>query len=95
MSEKDVRSQLLDLWEEIKSNDILEGLLDMADDLIKENPECTDVLIEQFHKESSLNRKELLAQMILYGVHYKPAIDFLRNERGWDDFTGYAGFPEG
>jgi hypothetical protein len=91
---KAIRGQLLSLWQEIKTNDMLEGLLDLADDLIKEDPESVDVLIDLFKIETNLRHKEILAQMILYGVHYQPAIEYLRNERGWDDFTGFAGFPE-
>jgi hypothetical protein len=93
MTDQNVREELLSIWEEIKASGP-EGLLEMADDLISKNSQCADVFIEKFISEINPIYKELLAQMILYGVHYEPAIEFLKNDRGWDDFTGYAGFPE-
>lgn len=93
MTEEDVRKELLSIWNEIETSGP-EGLLDIADEIIAINPKCADVFIEKFNNETNLVHKELLAQMILFGVHYLPAIEFLKNERGWSDFSGYAGFPE-
>jgi hypothetical protein len=90
MNNKNTRDQILSLWKEIKSSDLLEGLMDIAEELIAKNPDCTDVLIALFQTESNLDRKELLAQMILYGVPHQAAMAFLKNERGWKDFTGFS-----
>lgn len=93
MVDQSVRKELLSIWDEMKTSGP-EGLLELVDDIVGQNPKCVSIFIEKFDRETNQIHKELLAQMILYGIHYIPAIEFLKNERGWTDFTGYAGFPE-
>lgn len=71
-----------------------EAIFMAIEEVLTEHPECLDIFIEKFHIEQNKSEKETLAEIILRHQPYQPAIHFLKNEMGWDDFTGFAGFPE-
>jgi hypothetical protein len=92
---KKIEEELLKLYHELTvKGHILEPYFDLIDEILNENPEHVQIFIEKFQMESDRRQREILAQIILFVEHYQPAIDFLKNEMGWDDFTGYAGFPD-
>lgn len=93
--DKKIESELLSFYQALTSKDnMLEPYYDLIDEILNEHPEHVQVFIKKFQIETDRRQKEILAQIILFVEHYLPAIEFLRNEMGWDDFTGFAGFPE-
>ncbi|MEO5971156.1 MAG: hypothetical protein ABIQ95_14605 [Bdellovibrionia bacterium] len=71
-----------------------EAVFFAIDEILKDHPDCLQVFINRFVNEANNSEKETLAQIILRHSHYEPAINFLKVEMGWNDFSGFVGFPE-
>lgn len=94
MNLNEARKQLLSAYEfYLRTGDFQASALTI-EEVLKIHPKSVDIFMSKFHNPDDSDDKEVLAQIILMAVHYPPAIDYLKNEMGWDDFTGYAGFPD-
>src|SRR4051812_35349681 len=94
MKDKLILEKLASYYQDLVDGEMGEGLLSLIDEILIKNPEAINFFIDKFSVEENKGDKETLAQIILRQKQYQPAIDFLKTEMGWDDFTGFAGFPE-
>lgn len=91
---EDIHKILNQYYEDWLEGEDGESVFTAIDEILELHPDGVDLFIEKFSKETDKSKKKTLGEIILRRKHYQPVIDFLRNEMGWDDFTGFAGFPE-
>ena len=91
---EDINRKLNQCYEDLLGGEDGESVFPVINEILKLHPDGIDLFIEKFYKETNKSNKETLAEIILRRRHYQPVIDFLENEMGWDDFTGFAGFPD-
>ena len=57
-------------------------------------PELISIFEEMFEAETNKDRKETIAQILISVTPNQDAITFLKDEMGWDDFSGFKGFDQ-
>ena len=90
-----IEESLINAFEMLFEEGVMsENIYDFIEETLVEDPSLCEIFRKKFKKESDIERKEVLAKIVLSIESFEDGILFLKNECNYndEDFDGYKGY---